>query len=117
MKILGRSGINLAVLIAFSAILVSCSSAVPTRKTQTELVSGARWQTPTNMLYMDVFLQDQQTGKDMDVARFEAGGGMGGNLENCKKTATEEAEKRGLQSWDYYCCTVTRDNPCVSKVK
>jgi len=108
---------RLVVLIGFSVLIASCSSSIATQQTQSNLESGTKWHTPTNMVYMDVFLMDKQTGQEIEAARFEAGGGMGGNLENCKKTAIEEAKKRHLQDWDYYCCGVTRDNPCVTKVK
>lgn len=79
---------------------------------------AVRDEIPRNMIYMDVYLIDKDTGKEIETERFEAGWGMGAqNLSNCKRTAGEEAKKRHLQNWDYYCCTVTSDNPCVTKVR
>lgn len=79
---------------------------------------AARDEIPGNMLYMDVYLINKDTGQEIETARFEARRGMGAqNLSNCKKTAKEEAKKMRLENWDYYCCTVTADNPCASKVK
>jgi hypothetical protein len=69
---------------------------------------------PRNMIFMDVYIKNKATGEEISPARFDAGDR---SLSECRKTAKEEAQKRYWSDWDYYCCTGTDENPCVTKVK
>ncbi len=73
---------------------------------------------PGDTLALDVFLKDKSTNEEIEVGRVEAGWGyQRASLDNCKETAKEEAKKRRINDWDYYCCTVTKENACVTKIK
>lgn len=69
---------------------------------------------PRNMIFMDVYIKNNKTGEEISPARFDAGDR---SLSECRQTAKEEAGKMHWSDWDYYCCTGTDKNPCVTKVK
>ena len=73
---------------------------------------------PGDTMALDVFLKDQSTKEEISAGRVEAGWGyQRASLDSCKQTAKEEAKKRRIDDWDYYCCTVTKENACVTKIK
>ena len=79
---------------------------------------AARDEIPRNMIFMDVYLKNKDTGEEISPARFPAGhGAYNRSLEECRQTAKDEAKKLRWTNWDYNCCTGTDNNACVTKVK
>ena len=69
---------------------------------------------------LDAFLIDKSTGETIDAGRVSEVGGPGHRRAatvECKGMAADEAKKRRIDDWDYYCCTVTDTSNCATKVK
>jgi len=69
---------------------------------------------------LDAFLIDKSTGETIDAGRVSEVGGPGHRKAatvECKGMAADEAKKRRIYDWDYYCCTVTDTSDCASKVQ
>ena len=69
---------------------------------------------------LDAFLIDKSTGQVIDAGRVAEVGGPGHRKAatvECKGLAEDEAKKRRIDDWDYYCCTVTDKSDCATKVK
>lgn len=98
-----------AMSLAIFFMAIACSGCVTTPSDQF----------PRETKALDVFLKDNNSGETMNVGRVGEVGGPGhrkaATLE-CKEIAGDEAKKRRLGDWDYYCCTVTDTSDCASKV-
>jgi hypothetical protein len=82
--------------------------------------SGSNDHFPWETKALDAFLVDKSTGEAIDVGRVEEIGGPGHRRAatvECKGLAADEAKKRRIDDWDYYCCTVTDKSDCATKVK
>jgi len=82
--------------------------------------SGSNDHFPLDTRALDAFLIDKTTGETFDAGRVPYAGGPGHRKDatvECKEMATDEAKKRRIYDWDYYCCTVTAASDCATKVK
>ena len=75
---------------------------------------------PVETKALDAYLIDKSTGQKIDAGRVAEVGGPGHRKAatvECKEMAADEAKKRRIEDWDYYCCTVTDTSDCASKVQ
>ena len=82
--------------------------------------SGSNDHFPWETKALDAFVIDKSTGETFDAGRVSEVGGPGHRKAatvECKGMAEDEAKKRRIDDWDYYCCTVTDKSDCATKVK
>ena len=82
--------------------------------------SGSNDHFPWETKALDAFVIDKSTGETFDAGRVSEVGGPGPRKAatvECKGMASDEAKKRRIYDWDYYCCTITDKSDCVTKVK
>jgi len=83
---------------------------------------GSHDEFPWDAIALDVVLIDKNTGQAIDAGRVpDVGEQLPGHMKaataECEKMAGDEAKKRKISDWDYYCCTVTSTNACSTKQK